>query len=718
MTDRGGKATAFARWASLGLASISLMSITLATKVQADHPAASAPKVEEVVVKGLRQRLYEAGMLKDSIQKTEVVSELAIENAHAASLTEAIEDAPGVRVNNECSMCGVKRVMLNGMRGEHSTILVDGLPLHTMLSGFYGLDAVATSGIERIEIARGAGASLTAPEAIGGSINLISREAVENGGEIELSLSQHGFEKINSVLTAVSDDERSRFTLVAQRDQCHQYDGDDNGVSESPELKNQSLTLRLSQDLGDSDNVVLRYSRIDSEIFGGPMDTNIDRVRREYRADPDYSSAQLFEDGDVRKRYIGRAWETTEWIESARNELSASWLHQFSVGLNATVSAALSQHQQDSFYEGFVYRADNDLYYVDARLNWALNDDHMLSLGVNQRDEVLRSQSNSQSPNYVSDSFDYLSYGLYVQDVWTASADLEVAMALRFDDIRADFTDASKPGVELEETLLSPRLDVRYRHSEEWVSRVSAGRGYRAPLSFFESDHGILDGELGFVVDVDRLERSLSAAYALSFEGQRLSATASLSRTEVENLSELGETDAGVPVLGQMSGRAQVRVADIALSYALAENLTLALSAEQVDYDRNFKQAFGVVPVEQRIVVSGDWDVRGWDVFVSASWIGSRDLSEYATPHNPSFDEAGLQAKSRRAKAYWTVDSRVAKELGDQWTVYFGATNLLAYTQAEDMETPLFYQDGGYDVADIYGPLKGREIYAGVKYQF
>lgn len=38
---------------------------------------------------------------------------------------------------------------------------------------FYGMDAIGTADIESIEVARGSGMSLTAPEAIGGTINII-----------------------------------------------------------------------------------------------------------------------------------------------------------------------------------------------------------------------------------------------------------------------------------------------------------------------------------------------------------------------------------------------------------------------------------------------------------------------------------------------------------------------------------------------------------------
>ena len=164
--------------------------------------------LEEVTVTGLRERLYQAGMLKDVIQKTEVISNISIEKMNAASLTEAIAEAPGVRVNNECSMCGVKRVMLNGLRGEHTTILVDGIPTYTMMSGFYGLDAAASAGIGNIEIARGAGASLIAPEAIGGTINLVTKEARENAVELDLSAGELGYRKGSVVATALASGER------------------------------------------------------------------------------------------------------------------------------------------------------------------------------------------------------------------------------------------------------------------------------------------------------------------------------------------------------------------------------------------------------------------------------------------------------------------------------------------------------------------------------
>jgi outer membrane receptor for ferrienterochelin and colicin len=673
--------------------------------------------LEEVVITGVRQRLYNKGMLKDSIQKTEVISALNIEQNNASNLAEAIADTPGVRVNNECSMCGVKRVMLNGLKGEHTNILVDGIPVYTMMAGFYGLDAAASAGIESLEIARGAGASLIAPEAIGGTINIVTKKARKNAVEIDLSGGENGFYKGSVVVTALANEDSTRLTLIGQQDSRDSFDADNNGVSENPFLKNRSATLLLSQDLGYNDNITLRVNRSLSEIFGGPQDSDIERTLQSFREHPQESD-QLFIEDDVRNRYIGQLWETAEWIASNRREISINWLHEFDADLNMTLAASSNEHKQDSFYEGFRYKAEDDMHFVDLRFNYAFHEDHLLTFGLDARTEELHSQTNSDSPNYVSDSFDYDTRGFYLQDTWTPSSDLQVALAVRIDAVEADFTDPQKPGTEIDKTIVSPRLDMRYSHSDSWTSRLSLGRGYRAPLSFFESDHGILDAGAGFRIDIDRLERSRSATYAISHEANRLSATLSIAYTEVDSLATLEADENDVPVLAQLNEKASVLTSDLALSYQLTDTLLLSATLENFNYNDTFKQSYSVAPTEKRLNLTMDWDINGWEFYLSASWVGSRDLREYGTPENPSFDAAGIHPKKTTADSYWLLDLRIAREIGEQWQLYAGASNLGNYTQAADMESPLFYEDGAYDVAHIYGPLRGREAYAGVKFSF
>lgn len=688
--------------------------------------------VEEIQVTGVRQRLEQAGVLTDAIMKTEVIGALTIENKNAVNLSEAIANTPGVRVSNECSMCGVKRIMLNGMKGEQTTILVDGLPVHTMISGFYAVDAIATSGVDRIEIARGAGASLIAPEAIGGTINVITREAMENGAELDISGGEHGNERLGFVGTAVSEDNATGITVIGQRDVRDQVDEDNNKVSEAPFQENTSLIARISHDFNLQNNLVLRVANIESEIFGGPMlgelyaDGKVSSIGTvlngfDNAADDDF---ELFTAGDVRNDYVGKAWQTTEWIKTERDEISLSWLSELNDKWNMTLSGSFAEHLQDSFYEGFDYYAEDEMTYLDARFNLVASSEHLITFGIDNRNEEMRSDSRSgkSNPDYIADSFDYDVAGFYIQDTWQASDKFELAFALRFDQIEADFVDPNKPGVEIDENITSPRLDMRYLHNDQWTSRFSAGRGYRAPLSFFETDHGILDGELGFVIDVDELERSNSFTYALSYSGSYVTFTTSLASTEVENLAALDETPDDVPLLTQLDKDASVTTADIALGFQPIDNLTLNITLENFDYDEAFKSSYAIAPIEQRMTFNADWEVAGWDLFANLVWVGSRELNDYGIEGYNTADAAGVvdsSVKTSNAPAYWTLDLKISKELSENFSIYIGANNVTDYTQVVDEDGPLFFDaDAAYDVAYIYGPLRGREAYLGLKTSF
>jgi outer membrane cobalamin receptor len=689
--------------------------------------------VEEVVVVGVRQRLEQAGMVKNVIEKTEVIGEQTLEATHAVSLTEALTEAPGAHISNDCSMCGMKRIRLNGLRAEHTSVLIDGLPSHTIISGFYAVDALAMTGVERIEIARGAGASLTAPEAIGGVVNIVTKDAAADGLSVDFSGGEKGYAELGVLGTINANDGATRITLIGQHDERDQFDADSNGVSENPALTNTSFTTRWSQDVGDQSNVVVRINHVDQESFGGPMigdvTPSIDAALASFDGVAS-DAAALFAGGDVRERWIGKPWETTEWTETRRNELAASWLRAIDERWNSEISLSYAEHRQNSFYEGFDYRADDEMWFGNVRFNFGLNDRHLLTFGADHRAETLDSKSNSGSASnvdddpatiYVSDAFDYDVSGLYLQDTWTVGDALEIMAAARFDTVLADFTDPAKPGEEIDVSVVSPRINVRYFHNDTWVSRISAGRGYRAPLSFFETDHGLLDAGVGFEIDVHDLERSKSLSYALSRERGALTSTLSLVHTEVENLAQLTETPDGVPVMTQLSDTAKVDAIDLAMSYRFSEHLLASFVLEHFEYDTVFRGAYSIAPLEDQVTASLDWGFASWDIYLSLDWVGSRDLDDYGyVGYNLLGDAASL--KSVCAPSYATFDFRAARTIGGNWSAYIGANNLFDYTQAGDEDTPLHWVSldpaDWFDVAYIYGPLRGREVYAGVKFEF
>ena len=675
-------------------------------------------KIEVIEVRTVRQKLDQAGRLKDVIQKTEVLDALTIENKNALSLTAAINNEPGVNVSNECSMCGVKRVMLNGMKGEHTTILVDGLPTHTLISGFYAVDAIATTGVDRIEVARGAGASLIAPEAIGGTINIITKEAYENTASFDFAKGSHDFTAMKGMATGISEDGKTGVTFIAQYDKQDQEDHDDNGVSEAPFIENLSFTTLLTQDLSDTSNVQVRISKVQSEIFGGPViGDKVSSIGAAIAGYDGVESDSLFANDDVRNEYIGKPWETTEWIDTSRDEAYIKYLTEISDATVAEFAVSYAKHEQDSFYEGIDYQADDTMWYARAKFDMELSDEHFITFGVDTRREEMRSNTDALEAvaAYQSDSFDYDTTGIFFQDTWTPMEELEVALAMRIDNVKADFVDPEKVGTEIDETFFAPRLDVRYFHTEELTSRFSMGRGYRAPLSFFETDHGILDAELGYQIDIDSLEESLSASYSLSYDNQVLAVTASLAHSDVENLASLEETAEGVPLLTQLNEDAAVTTMDVTVGYNVTENFTVNLGVEKFNYDDAFKSSYAIAPVEERASIELQYEKDNLKVFWSTVWFGEKDLAEYGYE---GFNRLGDEttAKTLTGKAFSSSDLKVQYQLTESTKVYAGVSNIFEETQIDSSDTPLFYDaDGGYDVAYIYGALHGREFYAGIE---
>ena len=676
--------------------------------------------IELVTVEGVRDRLYQAGELKDSISKTELVNAQQLKDQQASSLIDALQSAIGIRVSNECSMCGAKRVMINGLKGEHTNVLVDGIPVHTMISGFYGLDAVSMTGVGSIEIARGAGASLISPEAIGGTINLVSKIPTKNQMELDLSKGEGGYQKFALMLAGINSDGTSQGSLVIQSDARNQFDGDHNGVSESPYLDNKSVTINGSHDFNYSTNVRLRLNHTNSEVFGGPILGGIaESISLALSSFDQGSSVNLFNGNDVNERYIGEPWETAEWVSTERQELVFSLLHDFDSPLNATFSVADISHIQDSFYEGIDYFADDAMRYIDARFNYDLSDQHFLTFGADNRSESMRSVSRAlvNNPDYMSDSFDYDVLGIYIQDSWTPNDKFNAEFALRFDQIEANFISNTDKTKEIDQILMSPRVDMRYRHGEDWESRWSFGRGYRAPLSFFESDHGILDAEKGYLVDITEPERSIGVNYSLNYAANKTVSTLSFARTKVDNLATLDKTASGVPVLTQLPDTAVVDAFDWVVSYQWTPFINLGFSAEVYNYNSNFIQSFAIAPIEKRVTLNGLFDRQNWRISAAVSYIADRNLIDYDYGGFDNKDGSGLKPKI--APAYINTDMKVSYKISNTTKVYFGALNLFDYNQAADESSPLLFDEaGGYDVTYIFAPLRGRTAYFGFDLDF
>ena len=164
----------------------------------------------------------------------------------APTIAEGLAFQPGVRVENSCQNCGFAQVRINGLSGQYSQILINSRPVFSALAGVYGLEHIPANMVERIEVVRGGGSALFGSSAIGGTINIITKEPLRNSGELAHSLTSIGVTGAldnNTTLNAslVTDDRKAGLTIFGQSRMRDAYDHDGDGFVEIPVIKSQTI---------------------------------------------------------------------------------------------------------------------------------------------------------------------------------------------------------------------------------------------------------------------------------------------------------------------------------------------------------------------------------------------------------------------------------------------------------------------------------------------
>ena len=240
---------------------------------------------------------------------------------------EILQDQPGVDAQVYCANCGAKRLSINGLKAEHTSILVDGIPLHSAISSFYGVDNIPSSALKEISIMRSTGASLTNPEAIGGTINLLTIDPLEFHNQFTISGGLNDKTEIQQhhqqFTLGYTDDQKSLgFVLSGQYSDTENWDEDSNNVAELPERENFGGMFKTRYLLGKKNDFTFRVAHNKLTILGGAVNPTKPSTVIETSA-----TQADFEDGNVEKKYIGDPSRLVDWVSTERTEYALTWLY-------------------------------------------------------------------------------------------------------------------------------------------------------------------------------------------------------------------------------------------------------------------------------------------------------------------------------------------------------------------------------------------------------
>lgn len=440
--------------------------------------------LEQVVVTGSKselKRLHSPALVS-------VVSDKLFSLVNACSLADGLCYQPGVRVENDCQNCGFTQVRINGLDGHYSQILMNSRPVFSALAGVYGLEQIPANMIDRVEVMRGGGSALFGSSAIGGTVNIITRDPVINYAEVQHSLNSIGISGAldnNTTLNAsvVTDNSKFGFFVYGQNRSRDGYDNDGDGFTEIAELKSQTLGLRGVMKPNDDTRLTLEYHGTHEYRRGG------DQLERPAH------DAMIAE--QVEHNINAGELSFDIWSTERDNHINI-----FSAMQNIKRKSYYGSEQDPNAYgrtHDFVINTGVQWTHTFHRL-WFMPAE--LMAGVEYNFNYL----NDVTLGYNHDTKQKVNiYSAYAQNEWR-NGKWGFLIGSRIDKHSM-----------ISHAIFSPRANIRYNPTDKVNLRLSYSSGFRSPQAYEEDFHvAIVGGERLVTVLATNLKEESSSSVSIS----------------------------------------------------------------------------------------------------------------------------------------------------------------------------------------------------------
>lgn len=414
-----------------------------------------------------------------------VMSAKLFETVNSTDLAKSLNFQSGLRVENNCQNCGFPQVRINGLEGPYSQILINSRPIISALSGVYGLEQIPVNMIERVEVVRGGGSALFGANAVGGTINIITKDPINNSFQVASTMSNMNGKSweqyMGGNVSLVAKDNSYGIALYETYRNRNPYDADGDGFSELGKLNMNTFGMRAYYRPN-------YFSRINVEYH----------TTNEFRRGGNKFNLQPHE-ADITE-------QTKHIINSGGVSYDRYWGEKHKMSVYGSV-----QHTDRNSYYGAqkdmnAYGKTNDLTWVVGGM-YVGNMDRCLFAPATFTGGV-EYQSNSLHDvmtGYHRDmQQDVRIAGGFVQNEWRLNR-WTMLVGARLDKHNL-----------IDHPIFSPRVNFLYKPSDNLQARLTYSTGFRAPQAYDEDLHVTAVGGEGVQI---RLADGLREECSNSFSG-------------------------------------------------------------------------------------------------------------------------------------------------------------------------------------------------------
>ena len=414
-----------------------------------------------------------------------VMSAKLFETVNSTDLAKSLNFQSGLRVENNCQNCGFPQVRINGLEGPYSQILINSRPIISALSGVYGLEQIPVNMIERVEVVRGGGSALFGANAVGGTINIITKDPINNTFQVASTMSNMNGKSweqyMGGNVSLVAKDNSYGIALYETYRNRNPYDADGDGFSELGKLNMNTFGMRAYYRPN-------YFSRINVE----------------------YHTTNEFRRGGNKFNLQPHEADITEQTKHIINSGGVSYDRYWGEKHKMSVYGSIQHTDRNSYYgaqkDMNAYGKTNDLTWVVGGM-YVGNMDRCLFAPATFTGGV-EYQSNSLHDvmtGYHRDmQQDVRIAGGFVQNEWRLNR-WTMLVGARLDKHNL-----------IDHPIFSPRVNFLYKPSDNLQARLTYSTGFRAPQAYDEDLHVTAVGGEGVQI---RLADGLREERSNSFSG-------------------------------------------------------------------------------------------------------------------------------------------------------------------------------------------------------
>lgn len=642
--------------------------------------------LEEVEVT-YRKKGNEVGLMET--RKYENISERELLKAACCNLSESFETTPSVDVAFTDAVSGYKQIQMLGLAGPYTLITRENIPEVRGLSAVTGLTFTPGTWIEGMQLSKGTGSVVNGYESVAGQINVELRKPFdekEPKGYLNLYQNYQGRSEANAIYKHVFNKKLSSNLMLHYSSRWRRVDMNSDGFMDQPQN---------TQFVGA--NRWFYFSPKGFETQFGIKAVYLDQIGGQL----DYAKNT--------EQVAGKPWGFQMNTKRIEGWAKIGKVFPDKRGTSTGLQLSGIRHEQAALYGTRNYDATQNTFYANWIYQTILgNTNHKLKTGLSTMVDNYNEQF--ENTNFTRNEV-----------VPGAFAEYEYSYLTKFNvvaGLRGDYHN-------LFGAFVTPRLHVRYAPYDNTAIRASVGRAQRTA--------NILAENIGYMASARSFQfmgANPSLPYGLQPEvawnyGVNLTQKFRLNYRDGAFSADYYYTDFTNQVVVDVEQSNQVRFYNLngksfansfqaQLDYEPIVRLDVRLAYRWYDVKTTYSGVLKQRPLvaKHRAFVNVGYETRrALRLDYTVNWVGQKRVPiqrEYAT---------GVVTVDGPSPSFIQMSAQISKTWNEVFEVYIGGENLTNYLQNH----PIISSDNpyapGFDASMVWGPIMGRNIYAGVRWK-